>query len=116
MSLNRYAKKRDDNERGVIQALEHVGALVIQLDTPLDLLVGYGRQWVLLEVKMPKGKLTPSQDEFFDAWSKHGECGIASVVRSASEALAVIGCETRGVEVGPRVMSSPWLDGTGGNQ
>ena len=112
MSLNRYAKKRDDCERGIIQALEAAGALVVQLDQPLDLLVGYGRQWWLLEVKMPKGKLTPSQDEFFEAWSKHSECGIAAVVRSASEALAVIGCESRGVEVGPRRVTSSWLDGS----
>lgn len=113
MSLNRWAKKRDDCERGIIQALEAAGALVIQLDQPLDLLVGYGRAWWLLECKQPKGKLTPAQDEFFEAWSKHGACGVATVVRSASEALAVIGCESRGVEIGPRVMSSPWLDGTG---
>jgi hypothetical protein len=114
VSLNRYAKKRDDNERGIIQALEHVGALVLQLDRPCDLLVGYGRQWVLMECKMPGAKLTPSQDDFFAAWSKHGGCGLATVVRNASEALSAIGCETRGVEVGPRVMTSPWLDGTGG--
>ncbi len=113
MSLNRYAKQRDTNEPEVIKALEHVGALVRQLDTPLDLLVGYGRQWFLIEVKMPGGKLTPNQEEFFDDWSTHAACGVAAVVRNASEALAVIGCETRGVEVGPRVMTSPWLDGTG---
>lgn len=67
-----------------------------------------------MEVKGPKGKLTPSQDDFFEDWANHGECGVAAVVRSASEALAVIGCESRGVDIGPRVMSSPWLDGTGG--
>lgn len=112
MTINRWAKKRDDNERGIIQALESAGALVVQLDQPLDLLVGYGRQWWLLECKMPKGKLTPSQDEFFEAWSKHAECGVAAVVRSASEALAVIGCESRGVDVGPKRFTSPWLDGS----
>ena len=113
MSLNRYAKKRDDCERGIIKALEEAGALVIQLDQPLDLLVGYGRAWWLLECKMPGAKLTPAQDTFFSAWSKHGECGIASVVRSASEALAVIGCESMGVEIGPKRFTSAWLDGSG---
>ncbi len=112
MSLNRYAKTRDDNERGIIDALKHAGALVIQLDQPCDLLVGFGRQWFLLEVKMPGKKLTPAQDVFFADWAAHGECGLATIVRSASEALAVIGCESRGVDIGPRVMSSPWLDGT----
>lgn len=113
MSLNRYAKTRDANERGIIDALEHAGALVIQTDKPLDLIVGYGRQWFLMEIKVPGGKLTPAQDEFFEAWAKHGASGLATVVRSASEALSVIGCESRGVEIGPRIMTSPWLDGTG---
>lgn len=112
MSLARFAKKRDDNEREIIQALEHYGALVLQLDRPCDLLVGYGRQWVLMECKMPGAKLTPSQGEFFEAWSKHANCGLAVVVRNASEALSAIGCKTRGVEVGPRRFSSPWLDGS----
>ena len=112
MTIARFAKKRDDNERGIIDALEHVGALVFQLDRPVDLVVGYGRQWVLMEVKMPRAKLTPSQEEFFDAWSKHAGCGLAVVVRNASEALSAIGCESRGVEVGPKRFTSPWLDGS----
>lgn len=113
MSLNRWAKKRDDNERPIIDALEKAGAFVVQLDRPTDLLVGYGRQWVLMECKMPGAKLTPSQETFFEAWSKHGNCGLSTVVRNAEEALSAIGCESRGVEIGPRRFTSAWLDGTG---
>ena len=62
-----------------------------------------------MEVKQPGGKLTEGQNDFFDQWNG----GIASVVRSVEEALGLIGIANRGVEVGPRIMSSPWLDGMG---
>lgn len=111
MSLARYAKCRDRNEPEIIEALRKHGAIVYQLDRPVDLLVGYDRQTWLIEVKQPGGKLTEGQDEFFDAWPGRG--GIAAVVRSVSEALALIGITDRGVEVGPRITTSPWLDGSG---
>ena len=116
MSIKRWAAARDENEPEIVKALRNVGAHVELLAGPVDLLVGYARQWFLLEVKVPKGRTTPAQDEFFKA--SDGKGGIATVVRNASEALAVIGCETRGVEVGPRfnTQTSPWLDGTGGGQ
>ena len=43
MSLNRYATKRDLNERPIVDALRAVGATVVQLDKPVDLLVGFRR-------------------------------------------------------------------------
>jgi hypothetical protein len=101
----------DRNESEIITALRKHGASVYQLDRPVDLLVGYDRQTYLLEVKQPGGKLTEGQCDFFDEWRG----GIACVVRSVEEALGLIGIANRGVEVGPRIMSSPWLDGTGGD-
>lgn len=117
VSLNRYAKARDANERGIIEALEAQGCSVCQLDQPMDLLVGFEdkegrRRTLIFEVKMPKGKTTEGQDEFQRTWK--GD--VVAVVRNVDEALTHIGCETRGVEIGPRVpafMSSPWLDGRG---
>ena len=109
MSLSRYAKCRDSNESEIVMALRKHGAVVYQLDRPVDLLVGYERQTYLLEVKQPGGKLTEGQCDFFDEWRG----GIASVVRSVQEALGIIGVTNRGVEIGPRVVSSAWLDGTG---
>ena len=111
MSIKRWAAARDENEPEIVKALRNVGAHVELLAGPVDLLVGYGRQWFALEVKMPKGRTTPAQDDFFK--DSDGKGGVAAVVRSPSEALAVIGCETRGVEIGPRytTSSSPWLDG-----
>ncbi len=119
MSIKRWATNRDTNERGVIQALEAQGCSVYQLDDPLDLLVGFEdkegrRRTLLMEVKRPGGPrggkggtLTPNQEQFMKTWK--GD--VASVVHNATEALALIGCETRGVEVGPRFTTSPWLDG-----
>lgn len=85
MSLNRYAKKRDDNERGIIDMLESHGYVVEQLDV-CDLLVtdapGGPPKW-LLEVKSKRGKLTPRQVEFRKKFLVH-------VVRTAVEALAAV--------------------------
>lgn len=111
MSLNRHAKCRDANENEIVTALRKHGAVVYQLDRPVDLLVGYDRQTFLMEVKMPGGKLTPAQDDFFDQWPGRG--GIASVVRSTQEALGLLGIADRGVEIGPRKTTSAWLDGQG---
>lgn len=122
MSLNRYAKARDAAERGIIDALEAQRCSVYQLDKPLDLLVGFTdqegrRRTLVLEVKNPLGprggtngsELTAEQEEFLKTW--RGD--VVAVVRTPEEALALIGCETRGVEIGPRRTTSHWLDGMG---
>lgn len=77
--------RRDANEPEIIKALEKIGCDVIQLDKPLDLLVGYrGKTW-LIEVKMPKGSLEDAQDRFMHEW--HGQ---AAVVRTAQQAIDVV--------------------------
>lgn len=108
MSLRRYAAARDENEPDIVKALRNVGAVVYLLDQPLDLLVGYDRQWFVIEVKMPRGKLTPMQEEFFR--DSDGKGGVATVVRTPSEALAFIGATSMGVEIGPRVAPSAWRE------
>jgi hypothetical protein len=110
VSINRFDAAVDHNQSAIVDALRKVGAKVEIIRKPLDLLVGFNRRTYILEVKQVKGRISQGQEDFIREWP--GD--IACVVRSASEALAVIGCETRGVEVGPRVMTSPWLDGTGG--
>ena len=108
MSLNRHNAAVDLNQAAIVDALRKVGATVEIIRRPLDLLVGYQRRTYILEVKQVKGRISQGQEEFLREW----QGDIAAVVRSASEALAVIGCETRGVEVGPRRFTSPWLDGS----
>jgi hypothetical protein len=55
MSLNRHAKRRDDNEAGIIRDLRMVGAEVEQLDRP-DLIVRFAFRTYLMEVSNPLNK------------------------------------------------------------
>lgn len=89
MSLNRYAKRRDANEREVIDALLAVGCSVLQTDG-VDLVVGYRGVNYLIEVKdgsKPKSerKLTKAQLDLRQSWR-----GQYSVVESVDQALCVI--------------------------
>lgn len=102
MGLNRFGKRRDDNERALIEALQAAGALVVQLDRPLDLLVGYGGAWILLEVKMPGGRLTSGQEKFLTDVAAAGMGAVTAVVRTATEALQLIGAKDLNVEIGPK--------------
>lgn len=96
MSLNRHAKRRDENEPAIVAYLEANGALVYRLDRPVDLLVGYRGAWYLLEVKNPGAargratatKLTPDQEEF-TGQAKLNRLPV-SVVESPEGALAAI--------------------------
>jgi hypothetical protein len=84
MSLNRYAKKRDENEPEIIEALEQAGCLVEQMDK-FDLLVQRGESIYALEVKMPQGKLTALQADLLAAGWR------IRIVRSPQEALEAVG-------------------------
>lgn len=94
MSLHRHAAARDANEPEIVHALEAIGATVLRLPKPVDLLVGYRGQTFLLEVKLPAGPkggtkdrtLTDAQVEFFNAWRG----GMVAVVRSVDEALRIL--------------------------
>jgi len=93
MSLHRRAPRRDRNEREVIDALEHpaIGAAVLPLSgagVP-DLLGAYWGRLYLLEVKGPKGTLTPEQQA---TAAMLGHAGVPiHVVRTAEDALKAIG-------------------------
>ena len=82
------AAKVDLNQRAVVKAFRDAGCCVLHLHTVgqgcPDLLVGRkGTVW-LVEVKGPKGKLTPDQEVFHAAWPVH-------VVRSVDDVLALVG-------------------------
>jgi hypothetical protein len=83
------AKAIDRNQPEIVDALRNFGATVILLSAVgkgcPDLLVGYAGQNHLLEVKMPKGKLTPDQVVTHSTWG-----GRIRVVRSAEEAIQAI--------------------------
>lgn len=88
--------KRDQNEPEIIEALEGVGATVVQ--NPVgkgqpDLIVGYMGVTYLLEVKMPGNKLNPKQVKWHWNWS-----GQVDVVTTPDEALAAIGALDKPVD------------------
>lgn len=87
MSLARLAKRRDENERHIVEALERVGAEVWILDRPADLLVWFRQRWHVIEVKTRRGKLSDRQAG--DRAAGRGE-GI-QIVRTPLEALRAIG-------------------------
>lgn len=85
-----YAKKIDNLQREVVNALREICASVTILSgvgkgVP-DLLVGFRGVNFLIEVKSRKtAKLTPDQVEFFYTWM-----GQVAVIYSVEEAIALV--------------------------
>lgn len=87
MSLARFAKRKDANQRPIVEALERVGAEVWITDRPADLLIWFRQAWHVLEVKSARGRLTSLQ-------SGEREKGLArgiKTVRTPVEALEAVG-------------------------
>jgi hypothetical protein len=87
MSLKRWSARRDDNEAPIVSVLQQCGALVCPLSIAgmPDLLVCHRGRLLLLEVKRPRRALN-------DAQQRQAALGWpVTVVRSVSEALAVLG-------------------------
>ena len=84
----RQAARRDGNEQAIVDALLAGGCSVTRLSQKgvSDLLVGKHGVNYLMEVKEPKGDLTPDQVEFFNSWQ-----GQTAIVRTVEEALEVVG-------------------------
>jgi len=85
----RFAKAHatDDNQPGIIEALEEIGCVVYEIEKPVDLLIEFKRLWILIEVKNPKGKnkLTKEQVKFFKKTR-----AASFVVRNPIEAKAAV--------------------------
>lgn len=66
MSLSRKNPRRDANEKGIVEALEAVGARVWRISGKglPDLLVRYRGRYEAAEVKTAKGKETVHQGAF----------------------------------------------------
>lgn len=57
------ARRRDDNEREIVDGLRKCGVFVVQisgLNAP-DILCAFGSKWMPFEIKTAKGKLTKAQ-------------------------------------------------------
>ena len=89
--MSRYARKRDANEREIIEALRGFGCVVIQ-EEHIDLWVlpPHLPYWIPLEVKTKTGKLTAYQRKLHDQLDSNYGYKIA-VVTTAEEALKAVG-------------------------
>jgi hypothetical protein len=83
----RRAAKADATQAAIVDALRRIGAAVKYIKEPVDLIVGYRKRNVLMEVKNRDGKdeLTQAQIEFIATWP-----GEVHVVYTAEEAVAVM--------------------------
>jgi len=84
------AAKIDQNQVEIVDALRKNGAFVVSLASVgkgvPDLLVGYKRHTILMEVKFGNNKLTEDQIVFHGKWTG----GILSVVSDVESALRVL--------------------------
>ena len=86
----RQAARVDKNQAEIVEALRKCGKSVLSL-APMghgcpDLLVADDVGAWLIEVKGPKGKLTPDQVAFIEQWR-----GVVHIARSVDDALQIVG-------------------------
>jgi len=87
MSLNRYAKKIDKNQKSIVDALRTIPSLTVHiLSGTIDLCIGWQGRNYLIELKSLGGKLTDSQIKFLAEWQ-----GQVNVCHSLEDILEVIG-------------------------
>ncbi len=87
MSIHRRAARRDENEPGIIKALEQVGAKVEQMSLPCDLAVKFRDRHYLIEVDNPASKYRKRKPKQLATFEKLA----IPMVRTAEEALRLIG-------------------------
>ena len=85
----RRAAKVDVNQAQIVAAFRALGCSVkpahaVGEGFP-DLVIGYRGNDYLVEVKAPKGKLTPQQDQFRETWR-----GGYHVARSTDDAIQLV--------------------------
>lgn len=81
------ARKVDANQRQIVRALRQIGASVYEIKEPVDLLVGFRKRSIALEVKNVDGRnrLTKQQQEFFATFA-----GEAYIVQDVQQALKAV--------------------------
>ena len=83
-----YKRKRDANERAIIDALQAVGCAVIQ-ENNVDLYVMYQGKWHPMEVKTRYGSRTRYQESLHAQLAEYGY--EIPIVKTVEEALDIIG-------------------------
>lgn len=88
MAAPRYRQKPDQNQPEIVTGLLKMGCSVYdasRVGEITDLIVGYKQCNIMMEIKMPKGKLSPSQKDWHRDWR-----GYSCVVHSLEEAIAEV--------------------------
>lgn len=98
--MSKWPRRRDDNEKPIVEALRAAGASVEQLDGKgwPDLLVGFDGRTYLVEVKAEHGKpgkgmkrnesgLRESQERWWSTWRG----AVPTIATTPAEALSAIG-------------------------
>lgn len=95
--MRRAIHRKDNNQDEVIAALKGAGATVEIIGKPLDLLVGYRRQWLMMEIKSTKYELsrTPTatrkrQMAFAERHPNGGPIATVTDVDGALRAIALL--------------------------
>lgn len=88
--MSTYARRKDTNQGEIVSALRAVGASVVVLHMPLDLLVGFRKRNYLIECKQARKKHWLSRDtgaqvKFAQTWN-----GQKAIVYTPQEAIDVI--------------------------
>jgi hypothetical protein len=86
VSLNRYARRRDDVEPALVDHLETRGCTILKLDI-IDALVWHEGRIYLAEFKSKGGKLTAHQKLLIDYWP--GPVHVLRNVRECDEMLGI---------------------------
>jgi len=84
---------RDSNERRLIAELKQAGIDVYRVKSDSegvpDLLVGYGEEWWLIEIKTDGGKLSDKQEQFIEHHTYHNRR--VCVARTTRDVLRYVG-------------------------
>ena len=84
----RQDARRDENEPEIVDHLRDHGYVVDRIGNPGDLIIwnNDSRHWVVLEVKMPGGRMTPKQIKYRE---DHPEVDIP-IVETKEQALVEV--------------------------
>lgn len=97
----RQIARVDNNQTEIVEKLRDAGASILHLHTlgrgSPDILIGFRNVNLLVEIKMPDGKLTDDERKFFDGWR-----GQVTVVRTVEDAL--------------RLLDDSWIDWDGAEE
>lgn len=72
MSLNRFAARRDANEKELLDTARKLGWWLVFVGFPVDYVGCFRQRLHFIELKTPKGKYTPAQILFLEEAKTHG--------------------------------------------